>query len=60
MALVGRVLSTHNGRVVARSIASIAWTVLPWQLSWGPATQLYTRHMYTLINSGWTLNCWVV
>ena len=60
MALVGRALSAHNGRVVVRSRASIAGTVLPMHLFWGPVTQLYTRHMYALINSGWTLNCWVV
>ena len=23
-------------------------------------TQLYTRHLYALIDSVWTLNCWVV
>ena len=28
-------------------------------LSWGPVTQLYTRHLYALINSVRSLNCWV-
>jgi len=60
MALVGRALSAHNGRVVTRSIASITETVLPMHLSWGPVTHLYTMHVYALINSGWALNCWVV
>ena len=27
-------------------------------LSWGLVTQLYTRHLYTLINSVRSLNCW--
>ncbi len=60
MASVGRALSTHSGRVVARSLASITGTVLLMRLSLGPVTQLYTRHLYALINSVWTLNCWVV
>ncbi len=29
-------------------------------LSWGPVTQLYSRHLYALIDSVWSLNCWVV
>ncbi len=60
MASVGRALSAHNGRVVARSLASITATVLSMHLSWGLVTQLYTRHLYALINSVWTLNCLVV
>ncbi len=60
MASVGRALSAHKGRVVARSLASITGPVLPMHLSWGPVTQLYTRHLYALINTVWTLNCWVV
>ncbi len=60
MASVGRALSVHNGRVVARSLASIPGTVLSMYLSWGPVTQLYTRHLYDMINSVWTMNHWVV
>ncbi len=57
MASVGRALSAHKRRVVARSLASIAGTVLSMHLSWGPVTHLYTRHLYALINTVWTLNC---
>ncbi len=60
MASVGRTLSAQKGRVVARSLASITGMVLSMHLSWGPVTQLYTRHLYALSNSVWTLNCWVV
>ena len=28
-------------------------------LSWSHVTQLYTRHLYALINSVVSLNCWV-
>ena len=62
MVSVGRTLSAHKGRVVARPLASITGTVpLPsMHLSWDPVTQLYTTHMYALINSVWTLNYWVL
>ena len=61
MASVDRMLSAHKGRVVARSLASITGTMMSMHLSWGPVTQLYTRHMYALIISVWTLlNCGVV
>ena len=61
MASVGRTLFAHKGRVVARSLASITGTVLSMHLSWGPVTQLYTRHLYAVINSSvWTMNRWVL
>jgi hypothetical protein len=60
MSSVGRILSAYKGRVVARSLASVTGTVLSMRPSWGPVTQVYTRHMYALIDSVWTLNCWVV
>ena len=50
MASVGRVLSAHKGRVVARSLASITGAVLSMHLSWGPIAKLYTRHLYALVN----------
>ena len=28
-------------------------------MSWGLVTQLYTRHLYAVINSVVSLNCWV-
>ncbi len=46
--------------MVARALASITGTVLSMHLSWGTVTKLYMRHMYALIHSVWTLNCWVV
>ncbi len=60
MASVGRALSAHKDRVIARSLASTKWTVSSMHLCWGPVTHLYTRHLYALINTMWTLNCWVV
>ena len=45
MASVGRVLSAHKERVMARALASITGTVLSMQLSWGPVARLYTRHL---------------
>jgi hypothetical protein len=57
---VGRAISTHKGRVVARSLTNITGAVLSMHLSWSPVTQLYTRHMYALISSMWALNCLVV
>ena len=34
--------------------------VLSTHMSWGPSNQLYSRHLYALINSLMSLNCWVV
>ncbi len=55
----GVLLSTRSGRVQARSLARLTGTVISMHLSWGPVTQLYTRHLYALINSVVSLNCWV-
>ena len=52
-------LSERNGRVHARSLARLTDTVISMHLSWGPVTQLYTMHVYALINSVVSLNCWV-
>ena len=60
MTSAGRVLSAFKGRLVSRALASVTGTVLSMHLSWGPVSQLYTRYLYALINSVWTLNCWVV
>ena len=56
----GVLLSARHGRVQARSLARLTGTVISMHLSWGPVTQLYTRHLYALINSVVSLNCWVV
>ena len=53
-------MSSYKGRVQARSVARLTGTVISMHLSWGPVTQLYTRHLYALINSVVSLNCWVV
>ena len=55
----GALLSARHGRVQARSLARLTGTVISMHLSWGPVTQLYTRHLYALINSVVSLNCWV-
>ena len=40
MASVGRALSAHKGRLVARALASITGTVLSMHLFWGHVTHL--------------------
>ena len=57
---VDELLSARHGRVLARKLASVTGTVLSTHLSWGPVTQLYSRHLYALINSVWSLNHWFV
>jgi len=52
--------SARNGRMQARNLARLTGTVVSMHLSWGPVNQLYTRHLYALINSVLSLNCWVV
>ena len=52
-------VKARNGRVQARRLANLTRTVLSMHLSWGPATQLYTRHLYASIKSVRSLNCWV-
>ena len=52
-------LGARNWRVQARRLASITGMVLSMHLSWGPVTQLHTRHLYALINSVRSLNGWV-
>jgi hypothetical protein len=54
---VDSVLAARHGRVQARRLASVTGTVLSMHLSWGLVTQLYTRHLYALINSVVSLNC---
>jgi len=57
---VESILAARQGRVQARRLASVTGTVLSMYLSWGPATQLYTRHLYALIYSVGSLKCWVI
>jgi hypothetical protein len=57
---VDSILAARHGRVQARKLASVTGTVLSMHLSWGHVTQLYTRHLYVLINSVVSLNSWVV
>jgi len=59
-ALVDSILAATHGRVQARRLASVTGTVLSMHLSWGPVTQLYSRYLYALIDSVWSLNCWLV
>ncbi len=52
-ALVDSILAAKHGRVQARRLASVVGTVMSMHLSWGPVTQLYSTHVYTLIDSVW-------
>jgi hypothetical protein len=57
---VDSIMSARYGRVHARRLASLTGAVLSMHLSWGPVTQLYTRHLYALINSVASHNYWDV
>ena len=59
-ASVDALLTARRGRVQARTVASLVGTVISMRLAWGPVSQLYTRHLYALINSVVSLNCWIV
>jgi len=48
---VDSILSAMHGRAQALMLASVTGTVLSTHMSWGPLTQLYSRHLYALINS---------
>jgi hypothetical protein len=50
------IMSARNGRVQARVISSLVGTIISMHLARGSATQLYTKHMYALINDVTTLN----
>ncbi len=59
IASVDAIVSARHGRVQARRLASLTGTVMSMHLSWGPVTQLNTRHLYALISSVISLNCCV-
>jgi len=44
-------LAARGGGVQARKLSSLTGTVISMKLAWEPVTQLYTRHLYALINS---------
>ena len=56
--LVDSILSARGWRVQARKLASLAWTVISMKLAWGPVIQLYSMHIYMLVNSVFSLNYW--
>jgi len=56
---IDAILSTRNWCVQARVIASLVGTIISMHLAWGPVTQLYSRHLYALINDIPTLNRWL-
>ena len=58
-ASVSAILAVRGGRVQARRLASLVGTVISMGLAWGPVTQLYSRHLYSVINAVSSLNCWV-
>ncbi len=43
-------LAAREGRVHSRKLARLIGTVISIKLTWGPVTQLYSRHLYDLIN----------
>jgi len=53
------ILSARGRRMHALKLSSLTGAIISMKLAWGPVTQLYTRHMYVLINSAFFLNCWV-
>ena len=53
------IMSARNGRVQARVIASLVGAIISMRLAWGPVTQLYSRHLYAIINDVPTLNWWL-
>jgi hypothetical protein len=46
-------------RVLARKLANFVGTLISMRLAWEPVCQMYTRHLYALLNTVWSLNCWV-
>ncbi len=52
-------LMARGGWVLARKLASLVATIISMRLAWGPVCHLYTRHLYALLNTMWSLNCWV-
>ena len=52
-------LTARRGRVQARALARLVETVISTRLAWGPVSQLYTRHLYALLDTLWSLNCWI-
>ncbi len=59
IASVDAIVPARYGKVQARRLASLTGTVMSMHLSWGPVTQLYTRHLYALTNSVISLIFWV-
>jgi len=51
------ILSSRGGRVHARKLSSLTGTVICMKLIWGLITQLYTRHLYAVINYMFFFNC---
>jgi hypothetical protein len=56
MVSLDAILASRHVRVQARRLASVTGTVLSMHMSRGPVTQMYTRHLYALINSVVSLN----
>ncbi len=56
---VDTILAARHGRVQTCRLASVTGTVLSMHVSWGLVPQLYTQHLYALINSVVSISCWV-
>ena len=50
------ILAARGGRIQARKMSRFTGTVISMKLARGSATQLYTRHLYALVNSVFFLN----
>ena len=48
-----------GGRILARKLAILVGTVISMRLTRGAVCQLYTRHLYALVNTMWSLKCLV-
>ena len=53
------ILNSKGIRVHARKLASLVGTIISMKIAWGPATQLYERNLYHILNNVCFLNCWV-
>ncbi len=54
--LMDSILSARGGRVQARKLASLAGTDISMKLAWVLVTQLYSRYIYVLIHSAFSLD----
>ena len=56
---VSSLLKARKGRVKARLVAICVGQVISMGPAWGPVTQFYTRELYALLHSAWSLEQWI-